>query len=244
MGVSSPTEQNPRFSKNLAIFNADIAVWRAAARSMALLMHSPEIAAQMRVRATSESPSPADPNDVGAIQQIFERFDSNRDGALDTSELRDALIYLGADQATVEVMVENCIASMDLSGDRRVQLNEFISGFASPLFADSKEALHAAFCLFDTDRNGTIDCNEFEAMVCKLGMSPVKGKNDPEAVARMFRSADKNGNGKVSFQEFVEAVTSKSSTMVQDATLGRRTSTAGCYVTVADIKRRKGDEGS
>ena len=59
------------------------------------------------------------------------------------------------------------------------------------------ETLHREFERFDADGNGSIDEDEFGALVRALGVT-----FPPEKVAIAFMAIDVNGNGQIEFGEF------------------------------------------
>jgi len=61
--------------------------------------------------------------------------------------------------------------------------------------------LKAVFDSFDVDRSGSISAEEFSSVLTALGLNLAEDK-----VLSMLKAADLNGNGSISFDEFVKAV--------------------------------------
>ena len=61
-----------------------------------------------------------------------------------------------------------------------------------------------AFALFDKDKDSQISVGELGAVMRALGLTP----SEPE-LAEMIASVDKDGNGKLDFNEFVALITTK-----------------------------------
>lgn len=86
-----------------------------------------------------------------------------------------------------------------------ISFEEF-SAATGPL---SKTTLRAAFDLFDTDNTGAIERTEFASMLQRLGLSPppvsigVSNVVGEVQIDELFAAADRDGNGSVSFEEFV-----------------------------------------
>ena len=86
-----------------------------------------------------------------------------------------------------------------------ISFEEF-SAATAPL---SKTTLRAAFDLFDTDNTGAIERTEFASMLQRLGLSPppvsigVSNAVGEVQIDELFAAADRDGNGSVSFEEFV-----------------------------------------
>jgi len=64
---------------------------------------------------------------------------------------------------------------------------------------DMFEELQSVFDLFDRDGDGTIDAEELSTLMKKLGFEP-----NEEKLMEVVRSVDKNGNGKLEFDEFCD----------------------------------------
>ena len=63
---------------------------------------------------------------------------------------------------------------------------------------DKSEELNRVFARFDADGDGSIDLEEFRAIIESLGESP-----SDEVLSLEFAAIDTNADGKVEFQEFM-----------------------------------------
>ncbi|KAB0400049.1 hypothetical protein E2I00_003615 [Balaenoptera physalus] len=72
------------------------------------------------------------------------------------------------------------------------------------LTEDQKQEVREAFDLFDADGSGTIDVKELKVAMRALGFEPRK-----EEMKRMTAEVDKEGTGKVSFNDFLAVMTQK-----------------------------------
>jgi Ca2+-binding EF-hand superfamily protein len=79
-------------------------------------------------------------------------------------ELADVVRSLGAQEGDVAAVVQRTLVAADADGDMRISLDEFRAA-VGPVFERGAESLRAAFALFDTDRSGSIDLNEFGTML-------------------------------------------------------------------------------
>ncbi len=66
------------------------------------------------------------------------------------------------------------------------------------------EEIREAFNLFDTDGSGTIDPKELKAAMQSLGF---EAKN--QTIYQMIADIDKDGNGSIDFEEFLDMMTAK-----------------------------------
>lgn len=72
------------------------------------------------------------------------------------------------------------------------------------LTEDEVEEIREAFNLFDTDGSGTIDPKELKVAMQSLGF---ESKNP--TIYQMIADLDKEGQGHIDFEEFLDAITSK-----------------------------------
>ncbi|XP_012300422.1 centrin-1 [Aotus nancymaae] len=74
------------------------------------------------------------------------------------------------------------------------------------LAEDQKQEVREAFDLFDTDGSGTIDVKELKVAMKALGFEPRK-----EEMKKMISEVNKEGTGKISFNDFLAMMTQKMS---------------------------------
>ncbi|XP_008977827.1 centrin-1 [Callithrix jacchus] len=74
------------------------------------------------------------------------------------------------------------------------------------LTEDQKQEIREAFDLFDVDGSGTIDVKELKVAMRALGFEPRK-----EEMKKMISEVDKEGTGKISFNDFLAVMTQKMS---------------------------------
>ncbi|XP_017354559.1 centrin-1 [Cebus imitator] len=74
------------------------------------------------------------------------------------------------------------------------------------LTEDQKQEVREAFDLFDADGSGTIDVKELKVAMRALGFEPRK-----EEMKKMISEVDKEGTGKISFNDFLAVMTQKMS---------------------------------
>ncbi|KAM5136602.1 centrin-1 [Callospermophilus lateralis] len=74
------------------------------------------------------------------------------------------------------------------------------------LTEDQKQEVREAFDLFDADGSGTIDVKELKVAMRALGFEPKK-----EELKKMISEVDREGTGKISFNDFLAVMTQKMS---------------------------------
>ncbi|XP_005372738.1 PREDICTED: centrin-1 [Chinchilla lanigera] len=72
------------------------------------------------------------------------------------------------------------------------------------LTEEQKQEVREAFDLFDADGSGTIDVKELKVAMRALGFEPRK-----EEIKKMVAEVDKEGTGKISFNDFLAVMTQK-----------------------------------
>lgn len=72
------------------------------------------------------------------------------------------------------------------------------------LTEEQRQEIKEAFDLFDTDSSGVIDAKELKVAMRALGFEPKK-----EDVRRILNEIDKNGDGVIKYDEFLEIMTQK-----------------------------------
>ncbi|THU51881.1 hypothetical protein C4D60_Mb06t35740 [Musa balbisiana] len=143
------------------------------------------------------------------IQSIFSTFDKDGDGFITVKELEESLRRLGLAVTGNEVM--RMLERVDANGDCLIDLGEFRELYAAlgrgqgPSGGDGGEedeeetALKEAFDVFDGNRDGVIAAEELATVLTSLGL---KQGARVEDCRDMIRRVDKDGDGKVSFDEF------------------------------------------
>merc|ERR1712195_374224 len=63
------------------------------------------------------------------------------------------------------------------------------------------DSLRAAFLKYDCDRSGALDARELNAVLQSNGVML-----EPDQLAQLLRSFDKNGDGQIDYNEFVQAM--------------------------------------
>ncbi|WP_337175237.1 EF-hand domain-containing protein [Paludisphaera sp.] len=131
-------------------------------------------------RAQQEAQAQGNQQDLNQVgQQIMANIDTNKDGALDAKELRQA----------VNTAVQGLFVAADRDGNGQLSPGELNAAVVEA----GRAGLQAAFQNADTDKNGTISREEFnQALVNPAGV--------------VFRIVDANNDGQLTREELQSGV--------------------------------------
>lgn len=132
------------------------------------------------------------------IRDSFELYDRDGNGSISLIELREVLRNLG--EQVTDDEINQIIRIADQDGDGEIDYDEFVE-LLRRLKGDEKEDLRKAFDVFDQDGNGSISQVELKIVLDKIGIE----MSDAE-LKRTMSEADTDGDGEISFTEFVDVV--------------------------------------
>ena len=139
---------------------------------------------------------------------MFDLYDSNSDGGIDMMELNTVLRYLN--QTANMEQLKKLFTDIDLDDSGKIGFSEFcaLMGIDSETSSEEKvdnnvdDIVEKSFNIFDIDKNGVIDLNEFEKLVEFLDQRRTKFE-----VIRMMSSIDGDNSGTINMQEFQQLLT-------------------------------------
>ncbi len=139
---------------------------------------------------------------VAELKEAFELFDTNGDGTISREELKEALRLFG--QKPTDNQVEDMIKEVDKDGSGSIEFPEFSVLMGKHVKEkDTEVELKAAFNYFDLDGNGFISPLELKQVLAKFGAD----YTDDE-VEDIIREGDQDGDGRISYQEFLDIMQS------------------------------------
>lgn len=150
-------------------------------------------------------PVKLDDEQIAELREIFRSFDRNNDGSLTQLELGSLLRSIGLKPGPEEL--ENLINKADTNNNGLIEFSEFVS-LVSPELLSAKspyteDQLKQLFKMFDRDGNGFITAAELAHSMARLGHALTA-----EELTGMIKEADTDGDGRISFPEFSQAITS------------------------------------
>lgn len=162
----------------------------------------------------------AEPNDkyIEELREAFALFDKDNDGCITSKELMT--VMNGLRLQITEQEIADLINNVDVDGSGTVDFNEFLRMMSRSQYhvnrvqgrssgehgrnVEELEEMRQAFRVFDIDGNGVIDENELKITMFNLG----ENLSDCD-VKQMIKLADRNGDGKIDYEEFIAMMYNK-----------------------------------
>lgn len=95
---------------------------------------------------------------------------------------------------------------MDLNGDGMVDKHEFLVGAADYQKVATKENIKRAFSLFDIDKDGQIDLNEFKYAFPQDESQTASDQKNDNRWLKIMMEYDEDRSGTISLEEFTKAM--------------------------------------
>lgn len=142
---------------------------------------------------------------VNVLRQVFQHFDSDNSGSINAREMDKVLLRLNVNLSKSQL--EKLLRDADLNFSSDIGFNEFLR-MMLPVFTGNfdDDSLYFAFKKFDTNNTGYITANELKQVLSKIGQNYSEKQID-----EMIRTVDRDGDGRLSFQEFKQLLKSPSS---------------------------------
>lgn len=130
--------------------------------------------------------------DVSHLRQIFEKFDTSKDGSINFEELKEGLKQFNLDEKEIQKIFD----SMDTDHSGKIDYTEFIAATIDQKLYLQEQRLFEAFKAFDKDNSGKISKEEI--------MKILQVEKDPDGrIEKMVNKFDKNGDGEIDYNEFL-----------------------------------------
>ncbi|KAJ3345917.1 Calcineurin subunit B type 2 [Entophlyctis luteolus] len=138
------------------------------------------------------------------IQRLYKRFvklDKDGSGTIDKDE------FLALPQIASNPLAARLLSVLDGDGTGDVDFKEFISGLSAFSAKGKKEdKLRFAFKVYDMDRDGYISNGELFLVLKMMVGNNLKDQQLQQIVDKTIMEADKDMDGKISFEEFTKIV--------------------------------------
>lgn len=138
-----------------------------------------------------------DREEIDRLRKRFMKLDSDRSGEIDRNE------FLSIPGISSNPLASRLMDVFDSNSDGTIDFQEFITGLSAFSGKSSRrDKLQFAFKIYDIDRDGFIGNGElFIVMKAMVGQN-LKDEELQQIVDKTIMEADKDGDGKLSFEEF------------------------------------------
>eukprot|EP00915_Cephaloidophora_sp_WS-2016_P006641 GHVH01008965.1.p1 GENE.GHVH01008965.1~~GHVH01008965.1.p1 ORF type:complete len:390 (+),score=51.77 GHVH01008965.1:122-1291(+) len=153
----------------------------------------------------------SDESEVQELRNLFRTLDTNRDGVLDADEIRAGIEMISktADHDITTTFwkeaeqMESLLHAIDTSGTGTIDYTEFLAACLHTYHYQHDDACKKAFKVLDRDADGRISADELRDIFAMAGGGP----SDDQEVIQALQEADIDGNGSISYTEFVTLMT-------------------------------------
>lgn len=142
-----------------------------------------------------------DSEEIKRLGKRFKKLDIDGSGSLSKEE------FMQIHDLQQNPLVQRVIDLFDSDGNGEVDFKEFINGISQFSVKGDKQAkLKFAFKVYDMDRDGYISNGELFAVLKMMVGSNLKDTQLQQIVDKTIINADKDGDGKINYEEFCAVV--------------------------------------
>ena len=137
------------------------------------------------------------------IKSIFEKYDSNKDGFVNSSELANIIKSINTDVSDEELL--ELLQEIDLEVNGEINFEKFVSIVNRREYdVDTEEELLNAFKIFDKEGNGLINLDELKHIMLQVGKNLSESEID-----EMLKEAGIDMDGFINYEEFIRSILTK-----------------------------------
>ncbi|CAL5015465.1 unnamed protein product [Urochloa decumbens] len=134
--------------------------------------------------------------EIKGLKQMFNNMDTDKSGTITVEELKEGLTKLGSKISEAEV--QKLMEAVDVDKSGSIDYTEFLTAMMNKHKLEKEEDLIRAFQYFDKDNSGYITRDELEQAMAEYGMG------DEASIKQVLDEVDKDKDGNIDYEEFVE----------------------------------------
>jgi len=143
---------------------------------------------------------------IDELRRMFMSMDRNGDGTLTVMEVKDAMDKAGL---AMPSNLEQLLHEADTDGSGVIDYTEFLAATLDKKVYVQEDIVWTAFKKFDLDNNGSIDIKELNQVIGDeevVEAMNLKDSSQLGSLDQIFEQVDKNGDGKIDFEEFFQMI--------------------------------------
>uniref|UniRef100_A0A8C7R7G9 EF-hand domain-containing protein n=1 Tax=Oncorhynchus mykiss TaxID=8022 RepID=A0A8C7R7G9_ONCMY len=138
-----------------------------------------------------------DADEIKRLGKRFKKLDLDNSGSLSVEE------FMSLPELQQNPLVQRVIDIFDTDGNGEVDFKEFIEGVSQfSVKGDKESKLRFAFRIYDMDKDGYISNGELFQVLKMMVGNNLKDTQLQQIVDKTIINADKDGDGRISFEEF------------------------------------------
>ncbi|KAM6940415.1 calcineurin subunit B type 1b [Xenentodon cancila] len=142
-------------------------------------------------------PRHTDADEIKRLGKRFKKLDLDKSGSLSVDE------FMSLPELQQNPLVQRVVDIFDTDGNGEVDFLEFIEGVSKfSLKGNKQQRLHFAFRIYDMDKDGFISNGELFQVLKMMVGNNLKDAQLQQIVDKTIIKADKDGDGRISFEEF------------------------------------------
>ena len=138
-------------------------------------------------------------NEVTNLKNFFIKMDLNKDGTITFDELKEGLMKMNANLELDEI--KELFHSLDTNKDGTIDYTEFLACSINEKKYLKEERLYEFFTSLDKDHSGKLSVDEIKKAFGDEASS--------EKINSLIKKIDKNGDGEIDYNEFLDLMNSK-----------------------------------
>uniref|UniRef100_G3VV40 Protein phosphatase 3 regulatory subunit B, alpha n=1 Tax=Sarcophilus harrisii TaxID=9305 RepID=G3VV40_SARHA len=142
-----------------------------------------------------------DADEIKRLGKRFKKLDLDNSGSLSVEE------FMSLPELQQNPLVQRVIDIFDTDGNGEVDFKEFIEGVSQfSVKGDKEQKLRFAFRIYDMDKDGYISNGELFQVLKMMVGNNLKDTQLQQIVDKTIINADKDGDGRISFEEFCAVI--------------------------------------